>query len=193
MPIPNPCDLDSLKIIDSTCFSLQKYVIRMDESALYGHASAIKSVPEKGEIEWVANNGILHVQNEYNLSLGNYSDTSWTGLEFWAFRREILLIKFNPYKKGEQAIYDQDSYSTDTTKNYAQYRMWFDDFADGSWDIDKTENNYVTVTSINPENNVAEGEFNLHFILREQSTVPGVVLSNNIHFSCGHFKAKIYE
>ena len=189
----DPCSLDSLKIIDTTCFDLRKYVIRNDTSSLFGHATAIKSVAEKGEIEWVSNNSILHFPNEHYLILNNYLDTAWVGLESWAFLREYIIVRFNPYVLGRQTIFDENSYNADSTANYAKYLMWFDDYAAGSWDIAPSKSNYLSVTAIDQVNKIIEGEFGLHFILKEQSTVPGVLFSDKITFRCGHFKSKIIE
>lgn len=192
-PTFDPCDVNSLKIIDSTCFDLTKYVIRNDSFSYFGHATAIKSVPNKGEISWIANNSIGKVPEGYYIGFGNYIDTSWIDLEFWAFRREIILIKFNPYQKGEQVIYDEERFKLDSTVNYAWYEMRFDDFHDGSWRLDTNQKNFINVSSIDTANKVVEGEFKLHFLLSRKSTVPGVVYSDSINFRCGHFKSKIFD
>ena len=47
---PDSCDTSQLIICDSSSFDLQEYIPRNDESSLYGLASAIKTVPGKGEI-----------------------------------------------------------------------------------------------------------------------------------------------
>lgn len=193
LPPLDECSLNDLKIIDATCFDLKKYVIRNDSGALFGHATAIKSVPGKGEIAWISNNVIRQVNGVHYLFLSNFLDTSWVGLEYWAFRRENIIITFNVNSETQQIIADENSYEADTSIHYGIYRLYFDDFPGGTWNIDLNKKSYLMITSFDEANKIVEGEFDLHFVLLGPSSVPGVVLSDSIHFRCGHFRAKVFE
>ncbi len=186
------CDNTDLVVLDFKEPSLRKYVIRNDSTALYGHATAIKSVPEKGEITWVANNRIGNVNNQYYLFMPNYGDTAWYNLEHWAYLRESIGIKFNPLTLGRQQVLNEQSYLSDSTVNYSYYYKSHDDYREAGWQINIHEENYITVNSIDREKNIIEGEFDLHFILIGQNPVDGPY-AETIRFRCGKFKAKIFE
>ncbi len=188
------CDRDSLIVINDSSPDLQKFVIRNDTSSLYGFTNAIKSALDQGEIEWIGNNLISRLTSgEYYLQIPNYADSSWLGLEFWAYLRESLIIKFNPYYFEKQKIFDENSYNNSSSKNYARYFRWVDDYSDASWDIDLAEDSYIIVTKIDQNTKIAEGEFELYFKIKEQSKLPGIVYSNKVQFRCGKFKSKIFE
>ena len=168
--------------------------MRNNESSLFGHTNAIKQVDKQGEIEWFGNNSVERLpSNEHYLLIGNYIDTSWIGLEYWAYQRENIGIKFDPYTLGRQVVLDESAYTKNNTVNYARYIRWIDDYLDASWDIDLTEDSYINVVKIDQGTKIVEGEFNLHFKLKEQSSLPGVLYSDKIRFRCGKFKSKIVE
>ncbi|HAD11600.1 MAG TPA: hypothetical protein DCF33_04085 [Saprospirales bacterium] len=188
------CDRDSLIVINANSPDLRKYVIRRDSFSWHGHSNAIKSVPDQGEIEWVGNNSISRLPSgEYYLQIANYVDTSWVDLEYWANLRERVSVKFNPYNLGVQKILNENAYVNNHIKNYAIYIRSIDDYTDASWDIDLSENSYVHVTKVDQKSKIAEGEFDLHFKIREQSKLPGVLYSDKLRFRCGRFKARIFE
>ena len=186
------CDTTGLVVLDSKEPSLRKYVIRNDSTALYGYATAIKSVPSKGEITWVANNSIYNFNDKYYLFMSNYGDNAWYNLEFWAYLRENIVIIFDPLTLGQQKVLDEQSYMTDTTLNYSYYHKRHDDYTEAGWRINTHEENYITVNSIDREKNIIEGEFDLHFSLIGQNHVDGPYAAT-IRFRCGKFKAKIFE
>lgn len=186
------CDTNTLVLLDSTAPSLRKYVIRYDTSALYGYATAIKSVPGKGEVRWVANNKIENVNNQYYLFMPNYGDTTWRHLEYWAYLREDIGIKFNPFILGRQQVRNEQAYLADSTLNYSAYYKHHDDFTEAYWKISGRGENYISVNRINHENKIIEGEFDLNFILTNQNSVYGPY-SDEIRFRWGKFKAKIFE
>lgn len=188
------CDTDSLVVIDSNSLDLQKFVTRKNVSSLFGQANAIKQVDKQGEIEWVGNNSIQKFpSNEYYLLITNYADTSWVGLEYWAYQRENIGVKFDPYTLGRQVVLDENAYSKNKTLNFARYNIWLDDYLDASWDINLAEGSYINVVKIDQSTKIVEGEFNLYFKLKEQSSLPGVMYSDKIRFRCGKFKSKIVE
>ena len=191
MPIES-CDTTTLVIIDSTAPSLRKYIIRSDSTATYGYATAVKSVPQKGEVTWIANNNITKVSNKYYLLMANYGDTAWVNLEFWAYLRENIGIKFDPFTLGRQKVLDEQSYLADSTVNYSFYIKNHDDFTEATWKIIPQDDNYIIVNKIDHENKIIEGEFDLHYILTSENSVDGPY-SRIIRFRCGKFKAKIFE
>lgn len=192
--VSDACDKESLKICDPDSDDLKKYVTRNDSSAVYGMAQAIKSVPESGEIEWIANNFILKLTgDDYYLYIENYADTSWVGLEYWAFQREDILTKLDPFYVGEQSIFSKSTFDQDSTVNYSRYVTNLDDFRDAAWQINEAHDNFITVTYVDHVTEVIEGEFVLHFSMTDQSTLPGVSYSEDVVFRCGRFKAKIFR
>lgn len=186
------CDTTGLVVLDSKEPSLRQYVIRNDSTALYGYATAIKSVPGKGEINWIANDRIGNVNNQYYLFMPNYGDTAWHNLEFWAYLREGIGIKFDPFTLEQQQVLDENAYLADSTVNYSYYKKQHDDIVEAGWKINTQEENYITVNSIDREKNIIEGEFDLHFSLIGQNHVDGPY-AETIRFRCGKFKAKIFE
>lgn len=186
------CDTTGLVVLDSKEPSLRKYTIRNDTTALYGYATAIKSVLEKGEITWIANNGIGNVNGQYYFGMSNYGDTSWYNLEIWAYLREGIGIKFNPFSLGKQKVLDEQAYMADSTVNYGIYHKYHDDYTEAGWKINTRKESYITVSSIDRENKIIEGEFDLHFILIGQNPISSPY-AENIRFRCGKFKAKIFE
>jgi hypothetical protein len=188
------CDTNALIVCDSNSADLKRYVTRNDSTAIYGTAQAIKSVPDVGEIAWVANNSILKLtEDDYFLHMQNHADTSWVGLEFWAYMREDILTRFDPFYIGEQKVYNRSTYQQDSTVNYSRYVTNLDDFRDAGWQLDESRDNFITVTFLDHADEIVEGEFDFHFSMIEQSTLPGVIYSENVRFRCGRFKAKIFK
>lgn len=189
------CSRDALVVIDPNSFDMQKFGFRNNESLLYGHANAIKQVANVGEIEWVANNTVRKLPSgKYYLLISNYIDTSWYNLESWAYKRDNMIIKFNPFAYGKQALSDEDTYDQNNKLNYARYVRWLDDYFDASWEIDLDNKSYIKVTSLDYDNKMIEGEFDLYFKMSRQSTLPGgVKYAEKIRFRCGKFKSRIVE
>src|SRR6187455_2906655 len=89
------CSLKHLVVCDPNSVDLRKYTIR-GEGFSVGSASAIKEVADAGEIEWIANcRGARIDENTQYISFRNYSDTPWIGLEYWAYLREAISIKYS--------------------------------------------------------------------------------------------------
>lgn len=174
--IVESCDTTGLVVHDSKEPSLRKYVIRNDSTALYGYATAIKSVPEKGEITWVANNRIGNVNGVYYLGMSNYGDTAWYNLEFWAYWRDGIGVKFDPFTLGKQIVLDEQFYMTDSTVSYSIYNKYHDDYKEAGWKTNTYKENYIIVNRIDFENKIIEGEFDLHFILIGQNPISIVCL-----------------
>ncbi len=184
-----------LFIEDSSSIDVQHYVIRNDSSSLYGVATAIKHVPEIGAIEWIGNNRVIQIYTEnYFLGLSNFSDTAWYNLEPWAFSREGVTIKFNPYSLCKQKVFDEATYKRDTTSNYAIFKMNADDFTLATWEIDTKKDSYITVTDFDTSQNVVEGYFDLYFTKVNENSPPSIgSFAEKVEFGCGKFKAKIFE
>ena len=189
------CDVSSLVIINPNSRDLFKYVIRPDTVSVYGNANAIKSVPGQGEIEWIGKNSITNIlsSGEYYLLMANYVDTTWRDLEYWAFLRENIGIRFYPFSCKKQKIYDESAYLLDNSKNYSRYILWADDVLDAEWYLDTSEDNYIQVTKLDKNTKIAEGEFLLHFRIKTKITGTGNTYSDKVNFRCGRFKAKIFE
>ena len=188
------CDPNHLVICDSSSFDLKNYVFRKDDSYLTGTATAVKFAFGKGEKQWVANNGIIGFNEEnYFLSLANYADTSWVGLEYWAYLREVLLIKLNPYQIGIQQIVNEEDYESDSTVFYGRYYKWVNDILDAKWEINTDKTSFILISSIDTIHDVVAGEFDLYFKLTEQSILPGVNYASEVRFRCGKFRSRIIE
>ena len=191
------CDRSSLVVINPNSRDLFKFILRPDTSSDYanGNANAIKSVPGQGEIEWVGNNriGKYISSGECYLGITNYVDTTWRDLEFWAYLREGIAIKFDPYSFQRQKIYDESAYLLDNSKNYSLYVRNFDDVVDAEWYLDTSEDNWIQVTKLDKNTKIAEGEFLLHFRIKTKITGTGNTYSDKVNFRCGRFKAKIFE
>jgi hypothetical protein len=189
------CKSDALDVIDTACLDLKSLVTRKDTSSWYGYATATKSVPQKGAIEWTANNIVDHFSTgDSYLLLNTFADTAWVGLEYWSSWRENVRVKFDPFKVGKQSISNKAAYDKDKTLNTAQYQRIIEDappFAVG--DIDMGENNYIEVTKVDHEQKIVEGTFNLNFILQNKTTLPYAQYSKNVNFQCGNYRAKINE
>ena len=192
--LPDSCDTSQLIICDSSSFDLQEYIPRNDESSLYGLASAIKTVPGKGEIVWTANNRATYYGNDnYFLSLANYSDTAWVDLEYWAFLREVILIKFNPNIHGFQQVQPKSAYDQDTTLLYANYYKNADDIREATWDINDSQVSYISVSNYDTLTQIVEGEFDLYFELTSQGGDGAKHYAPKVRFKCGKFRARINE
>ena len=191
------CDRSSLVVIHPNSRDLFKFILRPDTFSDYKNlnVNAVKSVPSQGEIEWVGNNVIVKYPSsgECYLKIANYVDTTWRDLEFWAYRREVIGIKFDPYSYQKQKIYDESAYLLDNSKNYSRYDLWADDVHDAEWYLDTSEDNWIQVTKLDKNTKIAEGEFLLHFRIKTKITGTGETYSDKVNFRCGRFKAKIYE
>ncbi len=175
---------------------LEKYLIRDDSTFMYGFATAIKVVPDRGSIRWTANNYIGSYKGNYGLALINYGDTTnWQLLEKRAFVRESLTCEFDPFKIGKQKIVDKISSERDPNLNRGRYHKSADggDVSDAAWDIDMSKDSYVKVEKIDRVRKVIEGSFDLHFKVVSQSTLPGIKYAERARFKSGKFKAKIFE
>lgn len=186
------CETHDLEVCDTSSFDMQKFVTRNNESAAYGTAQAIKSVPAVGEVEWKANNTIIKISEDYYfLSMANYADTGWIGLEHWAYLRDVVLVRIDPFYIGEQKILSIEEFEMDSTVNYSRYIRSLDDYFDASWNVEEGCDSYVNVTFVDVSEGIVEGEFDLHFIIDRQSTLPGVLYAERIRFRCGKFRARI--
>ncbi len=174
---------------------LEKYLIRDDSSFMYGFATAIKVVPGRGSIRWIANNRIIDNKGRYGMSFTNYGDTTnWRDLEGTAFLREAISIEFDPFSLNKQKIVDDISNQKDPKLNLGNYFKLADggDVLDATWDIDMSKDSYVKVEKIDRVRKVIEGSFDLHFKVVSQSTLPGIKYAERARFKSGKFKAKIF-
>ncbi len=176
---------------------LEKYLVRDDSTFMYGFATAIKVVPDRGSIRWIANNYILTYKGRYGLALENYGDT--TNWRSWQpginFSRELINCEFNPFKMGKQKIVNNALKMSTPNLNEGTYSKSADggDILDATWDIDMSKDSYVKVEKIDRVRKVIEGSFDLHFKIVSQSTLPGVKYAERVRFKSGKFKAKIFE
>ena len=126
--------------------------------------------------------------------MANYQDTAWYNLEYWAFLREVINVKFDPYNNCKQKILDEDAYNQDTTTNYAVFLMNADDFRLAVWKIDMEKDNQILVTDFDKVNNIVEGRFELYFTKEIDNSPPSIgSFAERVEFRCGKFKAKIFE
>jgi hypothetical protein len=186
----SPCQIDSTLNVDLASIDLFKYVLRDSVWAPYS-ASAVKEIPRKGAIEWQSNNSVTHIiqENEYYLKMANFGDTSWVGYEFWAFTREVIGIKFNPFKIGKQKLLDESSHAKDSKVSFSSYILWSDDVINASWNLDLAAENYIKVTHFDKKQDIVEGTFLLHF----NNSGKNLDYADKAIFRCGKFKAKIYH
>lgn len=190
---PSCCSAACYKTPNPNSFDLKKFVTRNDESAAYGICTAVKHVEGDGAIDWVANNGMVTFPDgSVYLGLANYSDTAFYGLEVWAYRRENILIKFDPEIQEAQPLFDHVSFQNDETLSYARYDRRLDDYYDAGWKIDLNRKSYIQVTEYDRENKMVTGEFNLFFVIDIPTTYPGITSAERVNFRCGKFRAKIF-
>lgn len=190
------CDMHNLKIIDPKCIDLSKYTIRQDTSFQYGYSTCIKSILGKGEIQWTANNSIRKLIGGYYLSFSNYSDSTWRDLEYWAFLREVILIRIDKLNISKKFITNETQYKNDTSLNYGLYNKNFDDFfGEAKWEIDISKQSYLSINKIDTLNSndiIVSGEYDLNFRLTKQSVDPKFQYEEIIRFRCGQFKVKLF-
>jgi len=192
IPINDACNLDSLTVTDPTSPDLEVFLTRTGFSE---YANAIKEVPA-GSIEWKAN-AFISNRSEYALEILNYRDTTdWKVEGLYGYQCESIVIpKINPFQKGKQEVFDQTAWVVDSTSMWGFYARSLDggDISDGLWDIDTSFENYVEIRKFDKGKDYTEGRFDLHFKIRTQSTIPGVLYAENVHFRCGNFKAYVKE
>lgn len=185
------CSLKHLIVCDSNSIDLIKYTTRGNGYPV-GFAQAIKEVAEAGEIEWKANClGARLDGGNYYISLSNYSDTAWVGLEPWAFFRENILIKFSLDINQKQILLPESEFLIDTTINYARYSKNLDDIPVVNWQLDTTYESYIIITSYDSSSNLVKGLFDLSFVKLIDNSGPGDYYSNRIRFRCGNFEGII--
>lgn len=189
--IQNCSEGERLTVLDPNSPDLIQYVPRTDSSLLYGNAQAIKSVPDKGEIRWIANNRVFVFPESRYLSFENYADTSHYNLEFWAYLREVIRLRLVNFQLGKHEIYNEETNKKTPEVNYGYYLLYEDDVNRGKWEIDELQDNYVYITNITSAK-IAEGEFLLHF-KKNIKFNSDPQFSNEINFRCGKFKVKIPE
>ncbi|MDQ3143162.1 MAG: hypothetical protein M3Q56_13045 [Bacteroidota bacterium] len=194
--IAEDCDVQNLKIIDPNCIDLYKYTIRHDTSYQFGYSNCIKSIPGKGEIDWIANNRFFKFGLNYYLGMTNYADTSYVDLELWAFLREGLAIKISDLECKKYIIYSEYEFRIDSNLNYGIYNKNFDDFfGEAKWDIDTRKQSYLSIDKIDtlPSNDIIiTGKYDLNFKMTKQSTDPKYQYQEIIRFRCGQFRTKLF-
>ena len=149
--------------------------------------TATKEVPGLGSVDWTANTLAFIKDNKINLHLQTYQDT------IDKFQREHLgfnNVEIIANKKIE--IYDVDNFQKNTDLPFGAYgRLLADgDVADGFWTIDMSKTNYIRMTKIDLDKRIVEGEFDVHFRMKTQST-NGTLYSERINFKSGKFVAEI--
>ena len=181
------CSLKHLVVCDPNSVDLRKYTIR-GEGFSVGSASAIKEVADAGEIEWIANcRGARIDENTQYISFRNYSDTPWIGLEYWAYLREAISIKYSMDLNQKQIIFPESEFLVDSTKNYAWYDKNYDDVTVVRWQIDPDVESYIIITSYDSINDLVKGVFDLSFVKLIDNSSPDESYSDHIRFRCGRF------
>lgn len=190
---PSCCSAACYKTTNPNSFDLKKFVTRNDTTISFGTSSSVKHVEGIGAIDWIGNNRIIGFSDgSFYLAQSNFSDTAFYGLEVWAYRRENILIKFDPEMQGAQPLYDNATFQKDNQSSFARYDRWFDDYYDAGWKIDLTRKSYIQVTEYDRENKIVSGEFNLFFVIDQPTTYPGITSAECVNFRCGKFRAKIF-
>lgn len=184
------CDFQNLTVCDSTAIDLHKYTTRK-EGFSYGYANAIKQVGNAGEIAWKANCiGTRFNEQDLYISFSTYSDTSWIGLEFWAYLREVILIKFKLEPGQNQKVKPESEFKKDPSIIFAHYTKYIDDVDDAKWDIDPEDDSYIIVSNYDSLTDIVSGTFDLKFVKVKDNTHSGETYANKVRFRCGSFEAK---
>jgi hypothetical protein len=188
------CSTKNLVIIEQNRIDLQKFVIRPDTSTIIGHCNAIKEIPNKGAIEWKANNYTSNFSKETSIFFTNFSDTTWRNIDPIENSRENIFINIKSISNlqlGKQKIFDSKTHILDPNKPYAGYSIWDSDILHGSWAIDTLKENILEITKLDTMDMIIEGTFSLNFKWDRTSPVPKY-LSEEVNFRCGKFRSKIY-
>lgn len=149
--------------------------------------TATKEVPGLGSIPWTANCYVYIADNRLELRFRTYQDTINKGI------RERLSCSYVPIKQDRFGVGIFDYYAQPVVYNtHAIYSRSLDDgdVADGLWQIDTTQTNYIDITELDLMNKRISGKFDLYFRMRTQGT-HGILYSERINFKSGNFRARI--
>ena len=149
--------------------------------------TATKEVPGLGSIPWTANCYVYTADTFLEFRFNTYQDTINKGI------RETVACSYVPIKQGRFAAGIFDPYLNPVVYNtFGSYGRSLDDgdVADGYWEIDTAQTNYIDIIKLDLINKRVEGKFDLYFRMRTQGT-HGILYSERINFKGGDFRAII--
>lgn len=149
--------------------------------------TATKVVPGLGSVNWTANAYASMKDEKISIAFITFQDTLNKEL------REVFRLNNVEISNNKKIrVYEDEYYQKNNNAAFGTYSRRLDDgdVADGFWTVDNSKCNYVKFTKIDLGNRILEGEFDVHFKMKTQST-NGTLYSERINFKNGKFSAEI--
>lgn len=148
--------------------------------------SSLKSVPGFGSINWTSNCETYFTQDSFlKIEIRTYQKDN---LQFYP--REKILFLNVPKKIGVFKLSSISKINNQKVPYASYFRLVADgDLLDASWKIDTSCTNYLNINQINLDDKYISGEFEIHLMIDNKSSITNY--SDRINFTESKFQSNI--